>query len=81
MSIVKELIEQGRLDGNPALPKYPSAQIYYQLRKKELKELQQVVEKSTVTWEEYETDMMSHWPQTSAPEITRKIIRRELKQR
>lgn len=79
--MIKELIEQGKLDGNPMLPKYPSAQIYYQLTKKELKELQTVVEKSTVTWEEYETDMKSHWPQTSAPEIARKIIRREVKQR
>jgi hypothetical protein len=45
------------------LPAYPSAQLWYSMTDKERAELQKEVIKLKKDWNEYEKEMMAHFPQ------------------
>ncbi len=61
--LVKDLIDRGKLDGNPALPKYPSAQLYYKVMlESERQELKKQVEGVGYSWDDYEAGMKAHHP-------------------
>ena len=69
-SKVKDLVDRGKLDGNPILPKYPSAQLWNTLMTEtERQEFIQVVEGVDYSWVDYEAEMKAHWP----PQKTRKV--------
>jgi len=60
---VKDLIERGKLDGNPDLPKYPSAQLWNKLMTEtERQEFISYVEGADYSWPDYESEMKAHWP-------------------
>jgi hypothetical protein len=44
------------------LPTYPSAQLWFSMTTKEKNSLREAVKKAGVDWEDYESDMMKHFP-------------------
>ncbi len=62
IDIVQKLIDDGKLDGNPNLPKYPSMQLWVSLKPKEIKRLKEYVVGNGEDWDEYMAEIAKHHP-------------------
>ena len=72
---VKDLFDRGKLDGNPILPKYPSAQLWNKLMNQtEREEFMQLVKDAPYSWVDYEAEMKAHWPPQKAKKVTWRAV-------